>query len=197
MGVSRPLARRSPLWLRTKSVVGLFLTLHPHLPFSTPASSDHPPPTPQKARHPSPTPWRQRASLGRRELRVTLTSQIRDRVVIWQICNWKQEDTGGGGGWHCSLRKVSTQGQGARPTDSEPQVRLPQPRPSRGPEASLSQESTYVPFKTFKNVTALVAGQRGVARFVPYEPPWAGPGAGAGQGSDGGVKGYSAHHVGR
>lgn len=77
------------------------------------------------------------------------------------------------------------------------QVRLPQPRPSRGPEASLSLESGYVPFKAFENVTALVAGQQGVARFVPHEPPWAGQGVGAGQGRDGGVKGYSAHHVGR
>lgn len=42
------------------SLVGPFLTLHPHSPFSTLTSSDHalgcPPPPPQEARHPSSTP---------------------------------------------------------------------------------------------------------------------------------------------
>lgn len=71
------------------------------------------------------------------------------------------------------------------------------PHPCRGPEASLASESGYVPFKAFGNVTALVAGQPSAKRFVPRGPPWAGSREEAGQGSGGGVKGYSAHHVGR
>lgn len=88
--------------------------------------------------------------------------------------------------------------------ESPPKVRAPagqdvsrQPRPSRGPEASPYPESQRVPFKAFGKVPALVDGQR--ARCVLSLAGSRGPGraCGRGRGSGGGVKGYSAHHVGR
>lgn len=58
----------------------------------------------------------------------------------------------------------------------------PEPRPSRGPEASLYPESQCVPFKAFGKVTAFGGRPTSAVRFVPRGLPWAGPGARAGQG---------------